>query len=57
MNETLTGDGMYDAIPYLTMGICSIVSGVLYIFFLPETSGVPMPDSLEMALKNRRYVG
>lgn len=49
-----SGNGENDSIPYIVMGSSAVVAGIMYIFFIPETGDMKMPDSLEMALNNKR---
>jgi MFS family permease len=46
------GAGGGNLVPFLTFGVASVLAGLL-IFTLPETLGVPLPDTMEVSCQWR----
>eukprot|EP00878_Enallax_costatus_P027441 GHUV01029553.1.p1 GENE.GHUV01029553.1~~GHUV01029553.1.p1 ORF type:complete len:151 (+),score=47.84 GHUV01029553.1:419-871(+) len=46
MAGTAAGSGKASAVPFLVFGVAGLLAGLL-VFTLPETLGVPLPDTIQ----------
>nr|XP_039248328.1 solute carrier family 22 member 5-like isoform X1 [Styela clava] len=44
-------------VPFVVMGSLALVTAVFNILFMPETAGVPMPNTINEAVENKRIFG
>lgn len=47
MAGTAAGSGKASAVPFLVFGVAGLLAGLL-VFTLPETLGVPLPDTIQV---------